>query len=162
MSSISYRALRAEDVDAVSDVAREAWHATYATIFDTAFIDQFIRTNYAPDRLSALVPLVSAQQMFFDVALDGDHILGFCNIGVTPRGAELFRIYVRPAYIGTGVGSGLLERGEHFVRTRRFPSYYCFVHKDNELGKQFYLRRGFHHLPDSDRDDEWCMEKTLS
>ena len=55
MSSISYRAIRAGDVDAVSDVAREAWHATYATIFDTAFIDQFVRTNYAPDRLSPLV-----------------------------------------------------------------------------------------------------------
>ncbi len=47
MSSISCRAIRAEDVDAVSDVAREAWHATYATIFDTAFIDSSsVRTTH--------------------------------------------------------------------------------------------------------------------
>ena len=77
-----------------------------ATIFDSAFIYQFVRSNYAPDRLRALVPVVSAQQMFFDVALDGDHILGFCNIAVTPRGAELFRIYVRPATLGRELEAG--------------------------------------------------------
>jgi ribosomal protein S18 acetylase RimI-like enzyme len=162
MGLISYRPLRTEDSDAVFDAAREAWRFTYATIFDTVFIDQFVRTNYAPDRLSALVPAVSAHHIFFDVALDGDRIVGFCNIGVTPRGAELFRIYLRPAYMGIGVGSGLLQRGEHFLRTQRVPSYHCFVHKDNELGKRFYLRRGFRHLSDSDRKDEWYMKKVLS
>jgi GNAT superfamily N-acetyltransferase len=162
MSSIRYRPLQAEDVDAVFDVAWEAWRFTYATIFDTAFVDQFVRTNYAPDRLRPLVPAVTAQQMIFDVALDGDRIVGFCHIGVTPRGAELFRIYLRPSYIGTGVGSGLLERGEQFLRTRRVSSYHCFVHKDNEHGKRFYLRRGFRHVPGLDRDEEWYMEKVLS
>jgi ribosomal protein S18 acetylase RimI-like enzyme len=161
MSEIRYRALRAEDVTDVFEIAQEAWHFTYATIFDTTFIDQFVGTNYAPERLSALVPLIVAQRMFFDVALDGDRIVGFCNIGVTPRGPELFRIYLRPAYIGTGVGNRLLERGEDFVRRGRFPSYHCLVHKDNELGKRFYLRHGFCHLPGSDRGDEWYMEKTL-
>ena len=72
MSSIRYRALRTEDGDAVFDAAQEAWQFTYATIFDMVFIDQFVRTNYAPDRLRALVPLVATQEMFFDVALDGD------------------------------------------------------------------------------------------
>ena len=47
MSSISYRALRAEDVSAVFDAAREAWQFTYATIFDRVFIDQFVSSNYA-------------------------------------------------------------------------------------------------------------------
>jgi ribosomal protein S18 acetylase RimI-like enzyme len=160
MRSISYRPLGAEDAEAVFDAAWEAWRFTYATIFDTVFVDQFVRTNYAPDRLRALVPAVAAQHMFFDVALDEDHVVGFCHIGVTPRGAELFRIYLRP--IGMGVGSGLLERGEHFLRTRRVSSYHCFVHKDNELGKRFYLRQGFRHVRAADRDDERYMEKVLS
>jgi GNAT superfamily N-acetyltransferase len=102
-----------------------------------------------------------AQRMFFDVAVDGDQIIGFCNIGVTSRGAELFRIYLTPEYIGTGIGSTFLERGEQFVRARGFPSYYCYVHKDNELGKRFHTRQGFQHIPRADRDDEWYMEKTL-
>src|SRR5262245_50770988 len=159
MNAISYRPIRAEDADAVFDVARAAWQFTYATIFDPEFIDQFVRTNYAPDRLTALVPLVAAQRMFFDVAVDGEQIIGFCNIGATPRGAELFRIYLTPAYLRAGIGSRLLQRGEEFVRARGFPSYYCFVHKDNELGKHFYMHRGFQHVPSADREDEWYMEK---
>jgi ribosomal protein S18 acetylase RimI-like enzyme len=162
MDAIVYRSLQTSDAEAVFAVAREAWQFTYAAIFDPAFIDQFVRTNYAPERLRALVPLVEAKQMFFDVALDADRIMGFCNIGMTARGAELFRIYLRPAYIGRGSGSTLLERGEGFVRTRGFQAYYCFVHKDNELGKRFYLRHGFHHCPESDQHDEWYMEKQLT
>jgi ribosomal protein S18 acetylase RimI-like enzyme len=162
MDAIVYRSLQTSDVDAVCAVAREAWQFTYATLFDPAFIDQFVRTHYAPERLRALVPLVEAHQMFFDVALDADQIIGFCNIGMTARGAELFRIYLRPAYIGRGIGSTLLERGEGFLRTRAFPTYYCFVHKDNALGKRFYLRHGFRHRPESDQNDEWYMEKPLT
>jgi hypothetical protein len=111
MDAIVYRSLQTSDVDAVFAVARDAWQFTYATIFDPAFIDQFVRTNYAPERLRALVPLVEAHQMFFDVALDADQIIGFCNIGMTARGAKLFRIYLRLPYIGRGIGSTLLERG---------------------------------------------------
>jgi ribosomal protein S18 acetylase RimI-like enzyme len=162
MDAIVYRSLQTSDVDAVFAVAREAWQFTYATIFDPAFVDQFVRTNYAPERLCALVPLVEAHQMFFDVALDADQIIGFCNIGMTARGAELFRIYLRPAYIGRRIGSTLLERGEGFLQTRGFPTYYCFVHKDNELGKRFYLRHGFRHRPESDQNEEWYMEKQLT
>ena len=161
MEAIVYRALQTSDADAVFAVAREAWQFTYATIFDPAFIEQFVRTHYAPERLRALVPLVEARQMFFAVALDADQRIGFCHIGKTPRGSELFRIYLRPAYIGRGIGSTLLERGEGFLRTRGFPTYYCFVHKDNELGKRFYLRHGFRHRPESDQTDEWYMERQL-
>ena len=80
MDAIVYRSLQTSDVDAVFAVAREAWQFTYATIFDPAFIDQFVRTHYAPERLRALVPLVEAHQMFFEVALDADQRIGFCHI----------------------------------------------------------------------------------
>src|SRR5262245_42760487 len=103
MSPIDYRALRADDVDAVFETARLAWQFTYATIFDPACIDQFVRTNYPPYRLRSLVPLVAAQRMLFDVALDNQRVIGFFNIGPTSRGAELFRIYLTPTHIGMGV-----------------------------------------------------------
>jgi len=162
MDAIVYRSLQTSDADAVFAVAHEAWQFSYATIFDPAFIDQFVRTNYAPERLRELVSLVEANQLFFDVALDADQVIGFCNIGMSARGAQLFRIYLRPAYIGDGIGRTLLERGERFVQTRGLSSYCCFVHKDNELGKRFYLRRGFRHRPESDQNEEWYMEKQLT
>jgi hypothetical protein len=48
-TGISYRPLRAEDAEAVFDAAWEAWRFTSATIF-AVFVDQFVRTNYAPRR----------------------------------------------------------------------------------------------------------------
>jgi ribosomal protein S18 acetylase RimI-like enzyme len=162
MDAIVYRSLQTSDGEAVFAVAREAWQFTYARIFDTAFIDQFVRTHYAPERLRALVPLVETHQLFFEVALAADQLIGFCHMGPAARGAELFRIYLRPASIGCGIGSALLERGERFLRTQGFPTYSCFVHKDNELGKRFYLRHGFRHRPESDQHDEWYMEKPLT
>src|SRR4051812_28387891 len=152
MTAFGYRSLQANDAEAVFAVARDAWKFTYATVFDPAFIDQFVRTNYAAERLRALVPLVEANQIFFDVALDADQIIGYCNIGMVARVAQLFRIYLRPACIGRGIGSTLLARGEGFVRTRGLPSYSCFVHKANERGKRFYLRHGFRHHQESDQN----------
>ncbi|MCS6938185.1 MAG: GNAT family N-acetyltransferase [Roseiflexus sp.] len=162
MSTIVYRPLITNDADAVFAVAQEAWRFTYASIFDPAFIDQFVSTNYAPAHLRALVHLVDSNALFFDVALDANRVIGFCNAGMTPQGAQLFRIYLLPTYIGRGIGSGLLQRGEAFLRDQGVDSYFCYVHKDNELGKRFYLRQGFVHRAGLDRDDEWYMEKRLS
>lgn len=76
MNTIIYRPFTSTDGDAVFVVAQAAWQFTYATIFDATFIEQFVRTNYAPARLNALAPLVAAQQIFFDVAVDGEEIIG--------------------------------------------------------------------------------------
>lgn len=161
MRTITYRPFSSTDGDAVFAVAQAAWRFTYAAIFDSTFIDQFTRTNYASERLNALAPLVAAQEIFFDVAVDGDQVVGFCNIGLTPQGAQLFRIYLHPAMIGQGIGGALLQRGEQFVRTHGFTTYSCFVHSRNELGKRFYARQGFQHRTELDQEEEWYMEKRL-
>ena len=162
MNTITYRPFASTDGDAVFAVAQAAWQFTYATIFDATFIEQFVRTNYAADRLNALAPLVAAQQIFFDVAVDGEEIIGFCNIGLTPQGAQLFRIYLHPTAIGQGTGATLLQRGEQFIRTHSRVTYFCFVHSRNELGKRFYERQGFQHRVELDQEEEWYMEKQLT
>ena len=99
--------------------------------------------------------------MCFYVAEYGSNVIGFCNLGIHRRIAELYRIYLLPSYIGQGIGKKLLRRGETFLQEYHIDTYFCFVHKDNELGKQFYLRNGFQHIPKRDQDDEWYMQKTI-
>jgi len=117
--------------------------------------------HYAPARLTALLPQVQSGAMFFHLAVHQDQVVGYCHLGLTPRGAELFRLYLHPAYIGRGIGWALLQQGEAFVRSHGLDAYFCFVHQHNELGKRFYLRRGFQHVAAQDRADEWYMEKAL-
>jgi ribosomal protein S18 acetylase RimI-like enzyme len=162
MTDIVFRQLKESDAPSIQAVALEAWRYTYRTIFDQQFIENFVRRNYAPEATVALLPRVHSGSMLFDVAEQESKIVGFCNIGVTEQGAQLLRIYLLPAYIGQGLGRKLLRLGEDFVNAHGISTYFCFVHKDNEIGKRFYLRSSFRHVTEKDHDDEWYMEKTLS
>jgi ribosomal protein S18 acetylase RimI-like enzyme len=158
-----YRSFSEADAPGVHDVALESWRHTYRTIFDSAFIENFVHNNYAPERLINLVTRIQNGEMFFDVALVDSQIVGFCHIGIIPdQRAQLFRIYLSPSYIGQGIGRKLLQLGEPFIIAKGLNSYFCFVHKENELGKAFYLRNGFQHVPEKDNDDEWYIEKSLT
>ncbi len=55
----------------------------------------------------------------------------------------------------------MIELGEEYVIKSGSKKYFCFVHNRNEIGKQFYLRKGFRHIADNDHEDEWFMEKVL-
>jgi GNAT superfamily N-acetyltransferase len=158
---IVLRALQETDVHAVYDVALEAWHSTYKDIYPAEFINHFVHEHYAPAGLRRLVPHIHAGHQFFQVALSHSSVIGFCHIAQTRRGMELLRIYLRPSYIGKGVGRALLRRGEAFIQSQGHRTYCCFVHKENALGKNFYVRNGFTHVIEKDNEEEWYMEKRL-
>ena len=156
------RPITESDAPNIRAVALEAWQYTYRTIFDQQFIENFVNRNYAPERILSLFPRLQAGTMYFNVAEDESKIVGFCNVGIDGQVAELYRIYLLPDYIGRGLGRRLLERGEEFLQEHGINTYSCFVHKDNEIGKRFYVRSGFQRIPDKDQDDEWYMEKKVS
>jgi ribosomal protein S18 acetylase RimI-like enzyme len=158
---ISYRRFTADDAEGVFAAACESWHATYAHILPRQFIDGFLANHYGPEKLRTFARPTARGECFFHVAEDKGEIIGFCHIGFRTAGAELYRIYLRPPYLGRGIGAHLLELGEAWLRAAKVDVYSCYVHKSNELGKRFYLRQGFAHRPERDRGDEWYMEKRL-
>lgn len=135
MINIEYRQIRQDDAEGIHEVALKSWENTYKDIFDDAFIQKFVDTNYGKDSLLSVLPAVNQGKHFFQVAIDKNTIVGFCNIGDRGSGMELFRIYIDPIYIGKGVGKSLITQGEDFVKSKGVDSYFCFVHQDNELGK---------------------------
>lgn len=161
LSNVVFRPIREWDALGIYSVALEAWHFTYRGIFDQQFIEEFVNRHYAPEATHSLFSRIRSGSMFFDVAEYESNIVGFCNIGVHERSAQLYRIYLLPAFIGRGIGKKFLELGEAFVAEQGIDSYFCFVHARNEIGKRFYLRSGFEHLSEKDRDDECFMEKRL-
>jgi GNAT superfamily N-acetyltransferase len=162
MTTVVFRSLRKTDAAAIEALALEAWHYTYRDIFDRQFIEDFVHTNYAPAAILALLPRIDSGEMFFHVASQQRDILGFCNMAVADQAGYLLRIYLLPSRIGQGLGGKLLELGEVFIRSHQLPGYSCFVHRDNRLGTQFYLKNGFRHVAAKDRGDEWFMEKLLA
>lgn len=155
------RPLQESDASKIHAVALEAWQYTYRTIFDQQFIENFVNRNYAEGAIASLFPRIQSGSMCFDVAEHRSRIIGFCNLGINDQSAELYRIYLLPAFIGQGIGQKMLELCESFVTEHGINSYFCFVHKDNEIGKRFYLKSGFRHILEKDKEEEWFMEKTV-
>jgi len=162
LNDVVIRPIKESDAPSIHAVALEAWRHTYRTIFDQQFIENFVNRNYAPEAILSLFPRIQSGAMFFHVAEYESKVIGFCNIGINKQSAELYRIYLLPVFIGQGIGRRFLELGEVFVGEHGIDSYFCFVHKNNEIGKQFYLNSGFKHISEKDKEDEWFMEKRLS
>ena len=162
LKDVILRPIRESDAPTIHAVALDAWQYTYRTIFDQQFIENFVNQNYAPEAIVSLVPHLHSGTMYFYVAEHESKVIGFCHIGINQQAAILYRIYLLPAYIGQGIGRKLLEFGEMFLMEHGIDTYFCFVHKNNEIGKRFYLRQGFKHIPEQDRGDEWYMEKRIT
>ena len=144
MANIKYRQLCKSDFDKIYIVALEAWNYTYKDIFTPAYIKNYIDKFYAKEVMEKQFPLVEKGEMFFEVAEKNGNIIGFCNIELkSDDKAELLRIYLKPSYIGKGIGKKLLLHGEEFLISKNVKKIYCYAHKENKLGRQFYLNNGF-------------------
>ncbi len=161
MPDFEYKTYCPEFAVGVQSVALESWKNTYQGIFDEAFINNFVQRNYSAGALNNSIARIAEGREFFEVALDAGRVIGYCHMGDGGKGWELFRIYISPRYIGQGVGKTLSMHGEMFLRSKGASRYFCFVHEKNELGKNFYQRSGFQHIPAKDQDDEWYMEKNI-
>ncbi len=156
---ITYTAAQEADVEGIQHVAAESWRATYKGIFSPEFISDFLASAYSMEGLSRSV---RNPEHIFLVARDGPQVVGFCHYGVGRQGPELFRMYVLPDYWRSGTGTGFLRLLESRLAGHGVAEYYCYVHRRNEIGKAFYVRRGFVHESSRDREEEWCMVRRLA
>ncbi|MFN2417622.1 MAG: N-acetyltransferase family protein [Candidatus Limnocylindria bacterium] len=133
----------APDAASIARVARASWTETYRDIFEPAFIDEFVRTNYATDALSYQAERAgSRDDRHFLVAERDGEVIAFAQYGSGPRGPELFRIYADPAHYGAGAGFALLAE-LHRRLAGRVEGYVVDVHSRNARGRAFYERNGF-------------------
>jgi len=160
--NVVLRSIVESDAPNIYAVALEAWRFTYHGIFSQEFIEEFVQKYYSPEAITSLFPRIESGMLFFYVAEDEQKIVGFCNIGIANEGAQLLRIYLLPSHLGHGIGWSLLNLGEEFLRRKGLQEYFCFVHKQNEIGKRFYAKHGFRHVGEKDHPDEWYLAKELS
>lgn len=139
-------------------VALESWLYTYRNIYTRAYINRFIRENYKISTLKALEKFVDSGVISFNVAVFEGKLIGFCQFG-RDREFTLLRIYLKPEWMGRGIGSALLERGEEWVKEKGGKSYIVNVQKDNVIGINFYRKKGF--KDERSSGDELCLRKLL-
>ncbi|MFN8440039.1 MAG: GNAT family N-acetyltransferase [Caldilineaceae bacterium] len=158
MESVTIVRAEEGDVVGIRHVAMVSWQATYAQIFSTEFIEQFLTRNYSSEQLTHSV---QNERYPMWVAKEAQDIVGFCQVGPHEDEFMLFRIYLLPSRWGQGIGKQLLAQAEDWLKRQGTTSYSCYVHAQNEVGKAFYAKQGFVHDQTLDVDGEWCMRKQL-
>jgi GNAT superfamily N-acetyltransferase len=105
---MQFRPARPSDVEAISDVARESWHAAYGDFLSTVTIDETVDAWYDPADLREQL----AEGAFVVAVDEVDGVVAFAHAVVGGDGTRptLTRLYAREAYWGSGVGTRLLNR----------------------------------------------------
>jgi len=155
------RAGSAADAAQIAAVQREGWFAAYEGIIPAEIIDRVT----APDdgaRVRQSFRTRPWQRMLVAVAASEvpPSIVGYASFGpeteatapwpppLTPDGeegrvAELYALYVRPAWWSTGTGRALMERVLAGTARAGYLSVTLWVLRDNGRARRFYERAGF-------------------
>jgi len=63
--NIEYRPFQKGDEREVYAVVLKSWRHAYGGIYSPEFIENFINTHYAPEKLQSLLPKLKKGEMFF-------------------------------------------------------------------------------------------------
>ena len=167
---VRIRAGSAADAAQVAAVQRESWFAAYADIIAPEVIDRVtLPDDGARVRQSFRTRPRQRMLLATDTAATGpgaagpgaSEVVGYASYGpetdvlnapwpypLTADGAggrvaELYALYVRPAWWSTGTGRALMERVLARTGAAGYQAITLWVLRDNERARRFYERAGF-------------------
>ena len=141
-----------DDHDAIREVARETWHATYDEL-DAETIDETVAEWYADDELDAAIEgwyadgglaleLDALETDFLVAEVDGE-VVGFTHGIVQGDEGDVLRMYVHPDYQGEGIGSALHERLAERLEDADVERIRALDLASNDAAREFYEKHGF-------------------
>jgi GNAT superfamily N-acetyltransferase len=159
------RAGSAADAAQIAAVQREGWFAAYVGIIPAETIDR-VTTPDGGARVRQTFRTRPWQRMLVAVAVDPEGpaapgVVGYASFGpetdvlsapwphpLTTDGedgrvAELYALYVHPAWWSTGTGRALMERVLARTAGAGYLSIRLWVLRDNHRARRFYERAGF-------------------
>ncbi|MGH3192681.1 MAG: GNAT family N-acetyltransferase [Streptosporangiaceae bacterium] len=159
------RAGSVADAAQIAAAQREGWFAAYEGIIPAEIIDR-VTTPDGGARVRQTFRTRPWQRMLVAVAADQEGpaapgVVGYASFGpetdvlsapwphpLTTDGqdgsvAELYALYVRPAWWSTGTGRALMERVLARTAGAGYLSIRLWVLRDNHRARRFYERAGF-------------------
>jgi GNAT superfamily N-acetyltransferase len=144
-AGVVLRRATVRDAEAGAALHIACWREAYGPIVEPALLEaQLAEPERWAVRWRERIALGAPRLL----ALDGDDVVGFASVGTgrdedTDVSTELYAIYVRQSWHGTGLGQVLLDT----VLGGR--SAYLWVLEANQRARAFYARNGF--TPDGAR-----------
>lgn len=144
---VTVREATLEDAEAIAHIHVAMWQHAYRGQMPDALLDGISlerRLTWRVQMLSAPAPKAHTF-----VAVEGETILGFCDVGASrEEGAgdsagELYAIYVAPGTEGKGIGSALMAAGIEALCAEGFTHATLWVLASNVPTIEFYERKGW-------------------
>jgi ribosomal protein S18 acetylase RimI-like enzyme len=133
----------ASDVRAVAAVARAAWPATYRDILPAHVVATHLARAYAPDALTERMRRPGGLFLLAEVDGGVGGCVGYCQAGrrlAAPGEADLWAIYVLPAWQRRGVGARMVQAVLAAFADQRL---HVALAAANRAAARFYERFGF-------------------
>jgi GNAT superfamily N-acetyltransferase len=165
------RAGSAADAAQIAAVQREGWFAAYEGIIPAEIIDRVtspdggarVRQSFRTRPWQRMLVAVGAEREHPGTAgvAAGPGVVGYASFGPETdvlsapwphplstdgedgRVAELYALYVRPAWWSTGTGRALMDRVLARTSGAGYRSISLWVLRDNQRARRFYKRAGF-------------------
>ncbi len=138
-----------EDARAVAEIHVDAWRAAYASILPEAFLASLSVAS----RQVFWAQFLAEKQGDLLVAMEGDRMLGWINIGpcrdqdAATGDAEIWALYASPTTWSTGVGRQLWSSARIWLLEQGHRQCRLWVLAQNTRAIRFYKAAGF------ERDD---------
>jgi diamine N-acetyltransferase len=145
---IVYRDAGADDADALSDLMRETFVATFGHLYRAEDLNAFLQASYTPaQQYAELIDPDTETRL----ACEGKRLVGYAQIGPfklpyeagPARALELYRLYLREEAQGAGVADVLMRWALGRMRARAATQAFLGVWCDNVRAQRFYARYGF-------------------
>ena len=138
------RAAGPEDLPAVSRQVASSYRAAYRGLMDEGYLAGLEEDHWVPILKEALGAGSTCL-----MALDGAQVVGSVVFGPSaadprPGVAEVFALYLLPAYLGRGVGQGLFAQAQRQLLSQGYSACVAEALEENTRSIAFCMRQGFH------------------
>jgi len=171
--SYAVRTAGVEDVEAIVDLGRRTFAATFSSDNDPVYMKAYTDEAFSTEQI--LAELKEPESSYL-LVVDGDNVAGYGKIkrGETPdcvKGsdvAEFERIYVDEPWLGKGAGRFLMNALLAEARERGYQSIWLGVWERNHHAIQFYEKCGLavvgkkRFLLGDDKQVDLVMHKKIS
>ena len=139
-AQLRIRRLQADDIDAVSALARTVWQATYPSLITQAQIDSMLADRYGAACIHA--QLDDPRHAWW-VAQHEQVLAGFAHASLDGVDCKLDKLYVHPDQQRQGIGRALMLAVQHWARQHQAHRLRLQVNRGNAQAIAAYLKYGF-------------------
>jgi GNAT superfamily N-acetyltransferase len=145
--AVTIRDAELADMAALGILQLTCWHEAYSHLLSPRFFEAITAADRGARWTQIFAQMAPPERLL--LAVDGDELVGF-GIGgpsveeASPRERELYALYIRQSYYGTGLGATLLNAaiGDEPAQ--------LWVAAENPRAIAFYAKHGFTLNGDSD------------